>query len=146
MALFKIKRMAINTIDAVFKGGTNFKVAVSGHTIEIDTDELSGGGNKGTRPKVLMLVSLAGCTGLDVVGILKKMRVDFSDFSINVEGHLTDSIPTTYHKVIIHYSIRVDKEDERKVVKAVKLSEEKYCGVTQMFKAFADVSHEITYL
>jgi len=138
--------MAVNTIDAVFKGGTNFTVGVNGHTIEIDTDELSGGENKGSRPKILMLVSLAGCTGLDVVGILKKMRVDFSDFSINVEGHLTDSIPTTYHKVIVHYSIKVAKEDEPKVVKAVKLSEEKYCGVTKMFHAFADVSSDITYL
>jgi putative redox protein len=138
--------MAINTIDAVFKGGTNFTVGVNGHTIEIDTDELSGGENKGSRPKILMLVSLAGCTGLDVVGILKKMRVKFSDFSINVEGHLTDSMPTTYHKVIVHYSVKVSKEDEPKFLKAVNLSEEKYCGVTKMFKAFADVSSDITYL
>ncbi len=138
--------MAINTIDAVFKGGTNFTVGVNGHTIEIDTDELSGGENKGSRPKILMLVSLAGCTGLDVVGILKKMRVKFSDFSINVEGHLTDSMPTTYHKVIVHYSVKISKEDEPKFLKAVNLSEEKYCGVTKMFKAFADVSSDITYL
>lgn len=138
--------MAINTIDAVFKGGMNFKVEVNGHSIEIDTDELGGGENKGSRPKILMLVSLAGCTGLDVVGMLKKMRVSFSDFSIKVEGHLTDSTPTTYHKVIVHYSIKVSKEDEPKVLKAVNLSEEKYCGVTKMFKAFADVSHDITYL
>jgi putative redox protein len=138
--------MAINTIGAVFKGGTNFTVGVNGHSIEIDTDELSGGENKGSRPKILMLVSLAGCTGLDVVGILKKMRVKFSDFSINVEGHLTDSMPTTYHKVIVHYSVKVSKEDEPKFLKAVNLSEEKYCGVTKMFKAFADVSSDITYL
>lgn len=138
--------MAVNTIDAVFKGGTNFTVGVNGHTIEIDTDELSGGENKGSRPKILMLVSLAGCTGLDVVGILKKMRVDFSDFSIKVEGYLTDSIPTTYHKVVVHYSIKVSKKDEPKVLKAVKLSDEKYCGVTKMFKTFADVSFRIVYL
>ena len=138
--------MAVNTIDAVFKGGTNFTVGVNGHTIEIDTDELSGGENKGSRPKILMLVSLAGCTGLDVVGILKKMRVDFSDFSIKVEGHLTDPIPTTYHKVVVHYSIKVSKKDEPKVLKAVKLSDEKYCGVTKMFKTFADVSFRIVYL
>jgi putative redox protein len=138
--------MAVNTIDAVFKGGTNFTVGVNGHSIEIDTDELGGGENKGSRPKILMLVSLAGCTGLDVVGILKKMRVDFSDFSIKVEGHLTDSIPTTYDKVMVHYSIKVSKEDEPKVLKAVKLSDEKYCGVTKMFKTFADVSFRIVYL
>ena len=138
--------MAANTINAVFKGGMNFKVEVNGHSIEIDTDELGGGENKGTRPKILMLVSLAGCTGLDVVGILKKMRVNFSDFSINVEGHLTSNIPTTYDKIVVHYSIKVSKKDEPKVLKAVKLSEEKYCGVTKMFKTFAEVSFRIVYL
>ena len=136
----------MNTINAVFKSGMNFTVDVNGHAIEIDTDEAGGGENKGTRPKVLMLVSLAGCTGLDVVGMLKKMRVQFSDFSIKVEGHLTDTVPSTYDKMVVKYSIRVSKEDESKVLKAVTLSEEKYCGVTQMFKTFAEVSHDIIYL
>ncbi|MEO8960761.1 MAG: OsmC family protein [Ginsengibacter sp.] len=138
--------MSVNTINAVFKSGMNFTVDVNGYSIEIDTDESGGGENKGTRPKVLMLVSLAGCTGLDVLGMLKKMRVDFSDFSIKVEGHLTDTVPTTYDKMVIKYSIKVSKEDESKVLKAVKLSEEKYCGVTKMFKTFAEVSHTIIYL
>lgn len=142
----QIKKMAVNTINAVYKSGMNFTVDVNGHSVEIDTEESGGGENKGTRPKVLMLVSLAGCTGLDVVGMLKKMRVQFSDFSINVEGHLTDTVPTVYDKMIIRYSIKVSKEDESKVLKAVKLSEEKYCGVTQMFKTFAEVSHDIVYL
>lgn len=138
--------MAVNTINAVFKGGMNFKVEVNGHTIEIDTEESAGGENKGTRPKALMLVSLAGCTGLDVVGMLKKMRVNFSDLSIKVEGRLTDTIPTIYDKVIIHYIIKVSKEDESKVLKAVQLSDEKYCGVSKMFRAFAELSFDITYL
>ena len=138
--------MAVNTIKADFKGGMNFSVDVNGHTIEIDTDEASGGSNTGTRPKALMLVSLAGCTGLDVVSILNKMRVSFSGFSISVDGHLTESEPKVYDAVVINYTIKVEKEDKAKVEKAVRLSEEKYCGVSKMFEAFAKVSFTINYL
>ena len=138
--------MATNTINATFKGGRNFTVDVHGHQIEIDTDEPGGGNNLGTRPKALMLVSLAGCTGFDVVSILNKMRVTFSDLSISVDGHLTESEPAIYDKVVINYTIKVSKEDETKVEKAVKLSKEKYCGVSKMFDAFAEVSSKIHYL
>ncbi len=138
--------MASNNISAVFKGGMNFTAEVNGHKIEIDTEETAGGKNIGTRPKALMLVSLAGCTGFDVVSILNKMRVNFSDLSVNVEGHLTETEPKIYDKVHLNYSIRVKKEDEEKVLKAVKLSKEKYCGVSKMFESFAKVTFDIKYL
>lgn len=138
--------MAVNTINAVFKSGMNFTADVNGHSIEIDKDEAGGGNNIGTRPKVLMLVSLAGCAGLDVVSILNKMRVNFSDLSIKVDGSLTETEPKVYDKVVVHYTIKVDKADEAKVKKAIKLSQEKYCGVTKMFETFAKVSSEIHYL
>ena len=138
--------MAVNTINAIFNEGMNFAVNVNGHTIQIDTDEAGGGKNIGTRPKALMLVSLAGCTGFDVVSILNKMRVKFSDLSIKVDGKLTDTEPKIYNEVIVNYTIRVDKNDEVKVLKAVKLSKEKYCGVSKMFEAFAKVSSKINYL
>lgn len=138
--------MAVNTINAVFKSGMNFTADVNGHSIEIDTDQEGGGNNIGTRPKVLMLVSLAGCTGLDVVNMLNKMRVNFSDLSIKVDGRLTETEPKVYDDVVVHYTIKVEKVDEAKVKKAIKLSQEKYCGVTKMFETFAKVSSEIHYL
>jgi putative redox protein len=138
--------MASNKISAVFKGGMNFTAEVNGHKIEIDTDEAGGGKNTGTRPKALMLVSLAGCTGFDVVSILNKMRVSFSDLSVNVDGHLTETEPKIYDLVHLIYSIKVEKTDEDKVLKAVKLSKDKYCGVSKMFESFAKVSFEINYL
>ena len=138
--------MATNTINAVFKQGMNFTADVNGHKIEIDTDEANGGNNLGTRPKALMLASLAGCTGLDIVSMLNKMRVKFSDFSISVDGELTETEPKIYNKVLINYSIKVEKADEPKVAKAVKLSKEKYCGVSKMFESFAEISSKITYL
>ena len=138
--------MAVNTINATFKGGMNFTGDINGHKIEIDTEDAGGGKNISTRPKALMLLSLAGCTGFDVVSILNKMRVDFSDLSISVDGHLTETDPKIYDTVIINYAIKVNKEDEPKVKKAVKLSKEKYCGVSKMFEAFAKVSFTINYL
>ena len=138
--------MAVNTINAVFKSGMNFTADVNGHSIEIDKDEAGGGKNIGTRPKILMLTALAGCTGLDVVSMLNKMRVNFSDLSIKVDGRLTETEPKIYDDVVIHYTIKVEKADEAKVKKAIKLSQEKYCGVTKMFESFAKVSFEINYL
>ncbi|RNI37424.1 OsmC family peroxiredoxin [Hanamia caeni] len=138
--------MAQSSINAVFNGGMNFTADLNGHQLEIDTEESRGGNNKGTRPKVLMLASLAGCTGLDVVGILNKMRVNFTNLSIKVDAHLTDEEAAIYDEVTVNYSIKVDKADEQKVEKAVKLSQEKYCGVTKMFEAFAKVSYKIIYL
>jgi putative redox protein len=138
--------MANSSVNAVFKGGMNFTADINSHKIEIDTEESRGGKNLGTRPKALMLASLAGCTGLDVVGILNKMRVKFSDLSIKVDAHLTETEAAIYDEVVVNYSIKVDKADEPKVEKAVKLSQEKYCGVTKMFEAFANVSYKIHYL
>lgn len=138
--------MAQASINAVFRGGMNFTADINGHKVEIDTDESRGGKNTGTRPKALMLAALAGCTGLDVVGILNKMRVNFSDLSIKVDAHLTDEDAAIYDQVAVNYSIKVEKADEPKVEKAVKLSQKKYCGVTRMFESFANVSYKIIYL
>jgi putative redox protein len=74
------------------------------------------------------------------------MRVVFSDFSLKVDAHLTDEEAAIYDEVVVSYSIKVDKADQPKVEKAVKLSQEKYCGVTKMFEAFAKVSYKIIYL
>jgi putative redox protein len=124
----------------------NFTANVNGHKIEIDTETDKGGNNLGTRPKALMLVSLAGCTGLDVVNMLNKMRVNFSDLLITVDGHLTDTEPALFDSVVVNYTIKVSKDDEPKVEKAVKLSKEKYCGVSKMFESFAKLSSTINYL
>lgn len=138
--------MASNKITVFHKEGMNFSADVNGHKIEIDTDVASGGTNLGPRPKILMLAALAGCTGFDIVSILNKMRVDFSDFSIHVEGNLTDTEPSLYDRFVLVYTIKVASEDQTKMEKAVKLSKEKYCGVSKMYETFADVSFTIVYL
>jgi len=138
--------MAANSINSVYKGGMNFTTLINGHSITIDLGEASGGNDQGPGPKILMLISLAGCTGVDVVGLLKKMKVNFSDFSIQVDAHLTEVHPVIYDDVNITYTIRVAKADEAKVEKAVTLSQDKYCGVSEMFRAFAKLSNKIVFL
>jgi putative redox protein len=138
--------MATNTINSVYKGGMNFTTVVKGHTITVDLEKAGGGNNAGPGPKILMLVSLAGCTGLDVVSLLKKMRVGFSDFAIKVDAHLTKEHPVISDEVTITYTIKVRKEDESKVEKAVMLSQDKYCGVSAMFRLFAKLADKIVFL
>jgi len=97
-------------------------------------------------PKKLMLASLAGCTGIDVVSILNKMKVSFSSFSIDVEAGLTTEHPKVYDNVSIMYNIKVNDTDQAKVERAVQLSKEKYCGVSAMFSHFADLNWKINFL
>ena len=138
--------MGSNIISSVYKGGMAFSTQINGHTVTIDLDKADGGNDLGTSPKILMLVSLGGCTGVDIVSILNKMKVNFSDFTVNVEAHLTEEHPKIYDDVIVTYSIKVDKANEGQVKKAVDLSQEKYCGVSEMFRAFAKLSSKIIYL
>jgi putative redox protein len=137
--------MATNSIESVHKGGMNFTTLINGHNVVVDLDKTAGGNDEGTSPKILMLVSLAGCTGVDVVSILNKGRVKFSDFTINIDAHLTGEHPRIYDDVTIIYNIKVNKSDEVKVEKAVILSQDKYCGVSEMFRAFAKLSHKIVF-
>ena len=99
--------------------------------------------NKGLRPKALMLSSLAGCSGLDVVSLLKKMRAEVNDFKMVVHGELTEEHPRYYHKVVIEYHFYGSDLQEDKINKAVKLSVDQYCGVMEMFRQFAKVTTEV---
>jgi putative redox protein len=138
--------MANNNISSVYQGGMAFSTQIDGHNITIDLSKSGGGTELGASPKILMLVSLAGCTGVDVVSILNKMKVKFSDFTIDVEAHLTEDYPKIYDDVTLIYSIRVNRQNESNVKKAIELSQEKYCGVSEMFRAFAKLSSKIIYL
>ena len=138
--------MAMKNVRAVYNGGMNFSADIDGHVIQIDTTEENGGNNLGPRPKALMLAALSGCTGFDIVSILNKMRVSFSDFSVNSIANSTDESPSVYDEVNIIYTIRVQETDEEKVEKAVHLSKDKYCGVSRMFESFARVTFEIDFL
>jgi len=117
----------------------------SGKLLTMDTSQENGGHNSGLAPKAMMLSSLAGCSGLDVVSILKKMKVPFSDFRIDTFGELTHEHPKYYHTVSVEYHMYGENLDQDKIKKAVNLSIDKYCGVMEMFRKFAKVETSIHF-
>jgi len=131
-------------VETTWKGNMKFDTEVSGHHFMIDADESVGGENSGPRPKPLMLAALAGCTGMDVVSLLKKMRQEIEYFNVVVEGDTTDEHPKTYYKIKVIYEFRGKDLDMDKLEKAVSLSEERYCGVSAVYrKAGIALTHEI---
>lgn len=120
-----------------------FNANVNGHSIMLDADEAAGGMDKGARPKALLLAGLAGCTGIDVVSILNKMKVELADLIISVEANLTEEHPKVYNQIKIIYHFKGNDLSLEKLNKAVNLSLEKYCGVTAMLAKSAVVTHEI---
>jgi putative redox protein len=109
----------------------------SGLNLIIDADPDSGGEGKGLRPKALMLSALAGCSGLDIASLIKKMKLVVDDFSIETIANLTDEHPKYYDAVTIEYHFWGVELDEKKLQRAIDLSVEKYCGVMEMFRKFA---------
>lgn len=133
-----------NTVTTEWKENMQFASDnPSGHSVLIDASEEHGGNSSGLTPKAMMLSSLAGCSGLDVVSFLKKMRAEVANFKIIVHGELTDEHPKYYQKVTVEYHFTGSDLQEDKINKAVNLSIEKYCGVMEMFRQFADVTTEV---
>jgi putative redox protein len=131
------------TINLDFLGGMAFETEMNGHKIYIDADESVGGKNSGPRPKGFMLLALAGCTGMDVVSILRKMRVEYEDLSITVEGDLTEEHPKKFSEMKVIYTFKGKDIVREKIEKAVNLSKERYCGVSANYLDSFPVSHEI---
>jgi len=120
-----------------------FEAEVDGHKIYMDSSMEHGGKNTGPRPKPLMMVALAGCTGMDVAAMLKKMRVEVEDFSVEVEGDVTEEHPKRFEAMRLIYRLK-GKEINRKLVeKAVHLSNTRYCGVSANYSQAFPISYEI---
>ena len=140
------------TIKTEWKGNMAFEWTVKGHKIMIDADENVGGENKGPQPKPFMLAALGGCTGMDVISILKKMKVSeqLEGFSVEVDGELTEEHPRHYFAIHTRYIFRPKAGmilEKDKLEKAIHLSEEKYCGVGAVYrKAGINMTTEIVII
>jgi putative redox protein len=132
-------------VSTIYNNGMSFNSSINNHKVAMDSHD-DGGHDTGPSPKRLMLASLAGCTGMDVVSILQKMKVIFTDFSIDIDASLTEEHPKIYNHVKLTYKIKLAEKDRPKMQKAVNLSQDKYCGVSAMFRAFAKLETEIVYL
>jgi len=135
--------MSKNEIKISWKDTMAFEGKLNGHNIIIDADERVGGKDRGPRPKGFMLFSLAGCTAMDVVSILKKMRVELVDFDVKVSGELTEEHPKQYNKMHVTYEFWGKNLPMAKLEKAVSLSEDRYCGVSAVYKKVMPVTSEI---
>jgi putative redox protein len=121
----------------IWKSGQAFDSFQDNAKIEID-------GKAGFSPKSLLLTGLAGCSGIDVVEVLEKMRVPFADFKIEVEADQTDEHPRVFKDIHINYIIRTEEANRNKVKKAIDLSLDKYCGVSAMLKKNSKINYTIT--
>ena len=132
-----------NVIDMAWTDNIAFETDMDGHKVVIDASEEVGGSDLGPRPKKLLLTALAGCTGIDVVMILKKMKVVPEAFNVIVEGELTDEHPKYYNKMKVIYQFKGKNLPMAKLEKAVNLSETKYCGVSAIFRQAMEMESEI---
>lgn len=124
-------------------GGIAFDAEVSGHHLIMDGTAEHGGKDSGPTPKPLLLVALSGCSGMDIVSILEKMRIADYQLRIDVDADSTSENPITYHTIRMHYFFQGQDLPPDKLIKAVNLSLERYCGVHAMLKQAANISAKI---
>ena len=132
-----------DSIHASWKGDLSFEAEVDGHRIMMDARPEAGGKGRGLRPKPLMMVSLAGCTGMDVASLLKKMRVEVESFTVRVEGELTETHPKHFTAMHVIYEFKGKDLPMDKLKRAVELSQENYCGVSATYKKAMALTYEI---
>lgn len=113
----------------------------SGHWITMDGPENFGGNDAGIRPKELILLSLAGCTGSDVVSILQKKRVKLNDFEINISAEMSDQHPKVYTDIDLEYVFYGENINTKDVERAIELSLSTYCAVTAMLQKAVNIKH-----
>lgn len=132
------------SVKASWRDGLEFTVNQDGHEFTIDGSPEFGGHDRGPRPKNLLLTALAGCTGMDVVSILKKMKIVDYSLVITAEGEYTKEHPKVFRKLNVHFSFTGPDLPRDKLDRAVELSQEKYCGVSAMLKHTAEIGCTIT--
>ena len=113
----------------------------TGHEIVMDGAPSHGGNNEGARPMELLLVGMGGCTGFDVVGILKKARVDLQSLRIELEAERADETPMVFTRIHVHFVLEGKGLKEKLVERAIDLSAKKYCSASIMLGQTADITH-----
>jgi len=129
----------LDGITLIGKGNTN-------HWIPMDGPEKHGGSDAGSRPMELLLIGLGGCTGMDVVSILKKKRVPFTDFNMELNAEQSEDYPKVFTKIKIKYIIYGDGIDDKDVARAIELSETKYCSAMEMLRKSTKIETEYEIL
>ncbi len=130
-------------INAKLKGNMAFEMDINGHTVITDTTVENGGNDLGPGPKSLLLAGLIGCSGIDIMSITKKMKVELDDFNVEIEAETRDEDPKIYNYIKIIYKFKGKNVPYDKVERAVKLSMDKYCGVSAMLEKAVPITYEV---
>lgn len=129
---------------AIWKNDLAFDVTGdNNHTLRLDTTIEAGSTNSGMSPKQVLLGSLCTCSGMDVVSIINKMRVPYTQLQISAFAEQTNEHPKVFTSIDMIYSIDATKEDAEKVEKAIHLSHEKYCGISAMLKKNCNITYTL---
>ncbi len=137
--------MAQHEIETQWMGKMQFNSLVNGHTIVMDAPERVGGEDNGPIPKPFVLTALSGCTGMDIVAILRKENKPVKELNIKVTGELTKQAPIEYTAIHVVYDFTGDEAVKEAAMDAVTVSQEKYCGVSHMLKKALPVTWEVSY-
>jgi putative redox protein len=130
---------------AVWNGDMAFTgVNDEGFLLPMDSKKIAGGHDLGFRPLQLMAIGLAGCTGMDVISILKKKRQEVTQFEVNAAVERASEHPKVFTKIVLEYKVTGKNIDPQAVERAVELSETKYCGAQAMLRKTAEITHTIT--
>ena len=130
--------ISVNWVDGLLMVGKSD----SGHTITMDGPPESGGENLGVRPMEMLLLGVAGCTMIDVVTTLKKMRQDLSYLETKINAERATDHPKVFANIHIQFILKGQNLDEKKVDKAITLSAEKYCSASIMLGETATITHD----
>jgi putative redox protein len=120
--------------------------AGSGHHVTLDAAEHGGGHNEGFRPMELLLVGLAGCTGMDVISILRKKRQRVTGYAVHVVGVRAEEHPMVFVEINVVHIVTGQHIQPEAVARAIQLSEERYCGAGAMLGKVAHLTHTFRIL
>jgi putative redox protein len=131
------------SVTTTWQSDMAFDAQIGGHHVVMDAAAEFGGKESGPRPKPLLLAALGGCTGMDVVSLLKKMRVEYRAFRILATGETSDEHPKVFTKIHLIYEFEGRELPLDKLKKAIDLSQERYCSVSAMLKEASELTYEV---
>lgn len=137
--------MANHKIVTQWMGKMQFNALINGHTVMMDAPEKSGGEDNAPIPKPFVLAALSGCTGMDIVALLRKQNISINNFDMIVTGELSKQAPMQYLSMHVQYSFTGNEDAKDAALNAVTDSQEKYCGVSAMLKKAIPVTWEVDY-
>ncbi|MGV8878121.1 MAG: OsmC family protein [Sphingobacteriaceae bacterium] len=132
-------------IETQWMGKMQFNALINGHTVIMDAPERVGGEDLGPIPKPFVLSALSGCTGMDIVAILRKAKIAVQDFNMKVTGELSKKTPITYITIHVQYNFSGLIEHKQAALDAVNDSQNIYCGVSSMLKEALPVTWDVNY-